>query len=197
MKPAIILASQSRARRTILENAGIPHSVFPADVDEAAIKDGMRGLPASKIALALAREKALAVSALRPDALVIGGDQILDCEGRLYDKPASLADARTQLQSLRGKEHRLETALVCARGGKILWECVPHATLAMRDVSDAFIDAHLEAGGEPLLSSVGAYQIENRGIQLFAHIRGDHFVVLGLPLLELCAFLRGEGLLGS
>jgi septum formation protein len=197
MAAGIILASQSRSRRSILENAGIPHRVVPADVDEAAIKAGMRGMPAAEIALELAREKALAVSALHPSALVIGGDQVLDCEGRLYDKPVSLAEAKQHLISLRGKQHRLESALACAENGKILWDCVAQASLAMRDFSDAFIDSYVKDRGDSLLSSVGGYQVESRGVQLFAEIRGDHFVILGLPLLELCAFLRREGLLPS
>jgi septum formation protein len=188
----LILASASGARHFILERAGIPHAHEPAGIDEGAIKAAMPGIAAEDVALALADAKARAVSARRPGAMVIGADQILECEGRWFDKPASAEEAARHLRALRGRTHRLVSAVVAVRDGERRWRHAASARLTMRDFSDEFLRAYLARSGPEILESVGAYRLEGLGPQLFAAIEGDFFTILGLPLLPLLDFLRGE-----
>jgi septum formation protein len=198
-EPRLVLASASAARRTVLAAAGLRFTAEAAAVDEAAIKESARaeGLSAGETAAMLAEAKASRVArrAAGDDALVIGADQILVCDGAWFDKPADMAAARAQLRALRGKTHALETALVCWRGGERVWGIVEAPRLTMRAFSDPFLDAYLEAEGEAALSSVGGYRLEGLGAHLFAAVAGDHAAVLGLPLLPLLGFLRGHGVL--
>lgn len=191
----LILASASPARRTVLENAGLAFAVEPAEVDEAEVKSAMRaqGAAAADVAAALAERKARAVARAHPDALVIGADQMLTCEGRWYDKPADLAAARRQLARLRGRTHELVSAVVAVSEGERAWRHIDRARLTMRPFSDAFLDDYLARMGDEALSSVGAYRLEGLGAQLFTRIEGDFFSILGLPLLPLLAFLRERG----
>jgi septum formation protein len=192
--PALVLASASSARRTLLAGAGVKFAVRPAGVDEAAIKRAA-DVDASDAALSLAFAKAGSIEDC--DSLVIGADQILVCDGAWFDKPADLAQARAHLLALRGRPHVLHTAIVCVRGGKRVWHHVGLPCLTMRRFSDAFLDAYLEAEGERLLASVGAYRLEGPGINLFHAIEGDHSSILGLPLLPLLGFLRDCGIMAA
>lgn len=191
----IVLASKSPARTAVLRAAGVPFETQVAGVDEGAVKAGLlaEGHGPREVADALAELKAIKVSRARPDDLVIGADQTLDLAGELFDKVETLAEARERLQLLRGKTHKLHSAVVVARGGEVIWREVPPAKLTMRDFSDAFIDSYLAARGEGILSSVGCYQLENEGVQLFSRIEGDYFTILGLPLMGLFDFLRLHG----
>jgi septum formation protein len=195
MPERLILASASSARAALLRAAGIEFEIMPAAIDEARIKRLARAIGDSAIAcaLALAVEKGRAVSAHHPEALVIGADQILVADEDWFDKPADLAEARAQLCSLRGRAHALATAACIVNGGETLWQATSAPELTMRDFSDDFLDSYLAAEAEALLGSVGAYRLEGRGVQLFSGITGDHFAVLGLPLLELLEFLRRRG----
>lgn len=197
--PLLVLASASTARRRMLEAAGVPIDVDPAKVDEAAVKESMLagGASPADIATALAELKAVQVSRRRPGVLVLGADQVLDCEGRLYDKPATTEAARAQLVSLRGRTHRLISAAVVALDGARIWHHAAEARLTMRAVSDSFLDSYVAAVGAEACASVGAYQIEGRGVQLFGAVQGDQFTIMGLPLLALLAFLRDRGVLAS
>lgn len=192
--PSLVLASGSATRRTMLEAAGVAFSVTPADLDEAAIRDRMLAADAAvsheSIALALAVEKGKAVSETTPGALVIGADQVLSCDGRLFEKPASVAEARMQLLALRGKTHALHSAVALALGGTVLWNETATARLTMRAFSEAALDAYLARAGDAVTTSVGAYRIEGPAIQLFEAIDGDHATILGMPLLPLLAELR-------
>lgn len=196
-QPRLVLASQSAARAGLMEAAGLRFEVRPARVDEAAVKEACRaeGLDASEAALALAEMKAGRVR--DPDALVIGADQLLVCEGAWFDKPADLDSARAHLQALRGGRHTLVTAVVCQRGGQTLWHHTAVPALTMRGFSDAVLDAYLAAEGEALLSCVGAYRLEGAGIHLFDRIEGEHSAILGLPMLPLLGFLRQHGILAT
>lgn len=199
--PPLVLASASVARRAVLEGAGLAFTARPSAVDEDAIKQSARaeGLDATETALLLAVAKAARLAAREPEALVIGADQMLVCtidgEERWFDKPPDLDSARGHLRSLRGREHRLVTAIVCWRHGARIWQHVAIPRLTMRDVSDAFIEAYLAAEGERVLSSVGAYRLEGPGAQLFRAVEGEHAAVLGVPLLALLDFLRDHGVL--
>jgi septum formation protein len=195
--PVLILASASKARRAVLEGAGLRFETRIAGVDEAAIKEAAQseGISADQAALILADAKAERVARSAPDALVIGADQLLVCDGAWFDKPPDMAAARTHLQRLRGRRHELVTALVCHRGGQRIWQHVAKPRLTMRDFSEAFLEAYLAAEGEALLSSVGAYRLEGHGAQLFDVIEGDQPAILGLPLLPLLGFLRQHGVL--
>lgn len=197
--PILLLASASEARAGLLARAGLVCLSRPASVDEALIKSRMRasGAPVEAVTMALALAKADAAALASPGALVIGADQILVCGDRWYDKPADRAGARMQLLSLKGRSHDLVTSAVVVRGGDRLWQHTARATLAMCDFSDPFLDAYLDAVGDAAHGSVGAYQLEGRGAQLFRHVKGDFFTILGLPLLPLLDFLRREGVLPS
>jgi septum formation protein len=194
--PDVILASRSAARSALLRGAGVSFEAADSGVDEAALKTAILagGAGPAEVASALAREKALAVSRRGP-GLVIGADQTLDFEGRLHDKPLSLAEAADRLRAMRGRAHRLHAAVAAARDGVVIWEAFSSAELIMRTFSDAFLEAYLAGEGEEALSSVGAYRLEGPGVQLFSEIRGDYFTILGLPLTGLLELLRREGVL--
>jgi septum formation protein len=194
-KYPLILASQSRARQTLLANAGINFEAVPAELDERALQQ-TSGLSApGDIAALLAREKALAVSSQQSGRFVVGADQTLALGTRLFSKPASRAQAAEQLRALAGHGHELHSAVAVARDGKILFEAAAVARMTMRRLGEAEIDAYLDQAGEAVTSSVGAYQLEGLGVHLFERIEGDHFTILGLPLLPLLAFLRSQRLL--
>jgi septum formation protein len=199
MNKPLILASASPTRRRLLAAAGIEFAQQAAGLNEELIKHEFRsgGQGAADCALALAEAKARAVAVRRPDALVIGADQILHCAGKWFDKPAEIEEVRTQLQSLRGLTHELVTAACVVEDRARVWHTLSSAQLSMRRFSDAFLDLYLMAEGHAVLGSVGAYRLEGRGIQLFDEIRGDYFAILGLPLLELAQFLRSRQVLGS
>lgn len=193
----LVLASQSRTRQSLLASAGIPFEAMSAAVDERAIEARYTasGASASETAVHLAIAKAEKISALKPGRLVIGADQVMCCEGRLFAKAGDLAAARAQLELLSGKTHELHSACCAVRDGKILFETVPVARLSLRNLSADFIEVYLaQVAGQ---ADCGAYQIEGLGIQLFDAIDGDHFTILGLPLLPLIKFLRREGSLLS
>jgi septum formation protein len=194
-KYPLILASQSRARQALLANAGISFEAVPADIDERAVQQDSGLSAPGDIAALLAREKALSISARQPGRFVIGADQTLALGGRLFSKPVGRAQAAEQLRALAGRSHELHSAVAVARDGKILFETATIARMTMRALGEAEIDAYLNEAGEAVTSSVGAYQLEGPGVHLFARIEGDHFTILGLPLLPLLAFLRSEHLL--
>lgn len=195
--PRVVLASASPTRARLLRAAGVPFEQRPAAIDEPSLKEALQadGVPAGDAAVALAELKAERVAVRMPDAIVLGADQILTCEGRWFDKPCDRAEAGAQLDALGGKRHELATAAVAVRGGVRVWHHVAVPRLWLRHCSPSFREAYLDAVGEAALTSVGAYQIEGLGAQLLARIEGDHFAVLGLPLLELLDFLRGQGVL--
>jgi septum formation protein len=188
----VILASGSTIRATVLRNAGLVFEVVPPQVDEGELKRALQAerAPAEACATALAELKAQRVSSKNPDALVIGADQMLECDGAWFDKPADRAGAVAHLRALRGKTHALVGAVVVAQADRILWRHVERARLTMRGFDDAFIDRYLDAVGDAVLQSVGGYQLEGLGVQLFSHVDGDHFMILGLPLLPLLDILR-------
>jgi septum formation protein len=195
-KDPLILASQSRARQMLLAGAGISFESVPAGIDERAIQQTSGLRSPRDIAALLAREKSLFVSARRSGAYVVGADQTLALGTRLFSKPDGRAQAAEQLGALAGCSHELHSAVAVARDGKILFEAIAIARMTMRPLSEAEIDAYLDEAGAAVTSSVGAYQLEGLGVHLFERIEGDHFTILGLPLLPLLAFLRSEGLLG-
>jgi len=190
----LLLASASPFRRKMLEAAGVAFRVVPADVDESVLKRRLAGtVGPERLAEALAAAKAEAVSAQFAADLVIGADQVLALGEELFGKPPDVAAARAQLERLRGRTHRLLSAVALAQGGRVVWSRVDSATLAMRDFSAAFLDGYLARCGERLLRTAGAYEIEGVGIQLFDNVDGDHFTIIGLPLLPLLAELRARG----
>lgn len=194
---AIILASGSKARASVLSGAGVVFETAIAGVDEGAVKTGLLadGNGPREVADALAELKAIRVSRKHPGALVIGADQTLDLDGALFDKAESLTEARERLQLLRGKTHKLHSAVVVALDGQAIWREVPAAKLTMRPFTDAFLDDFLARGGEGLLGSVGCYRLEDDGVQLFSRIDGDYFTILGLPLMGLLDLMRRHGAL--
>jgi septum formation protein len=194
-KDPLILASQSPARQMLLKNAGIPFEAIPADIDERAVQRDSGLSAPGEIAKVLAREKALWVSSRNPGRCVVGADQTLALGDRLFSKPAGRSAAAEQLQLLAGKRHELHSAFAVARDGKILLVDLSIAGMTMRPLGKSEIEAYLDQAGEAVTSSVGAYQLEGSGVHLFERIEGDHFTILGLPLLPLLAFLRSERLL--
>lgn len=188
----LVLASGSASRAAMLRNAGLEFDVRPAAVDEGEIKRSLQveGASVRDAAMTLAEVKAKRSS--RPDSadFVIAADQLMVCDSRWYDKPETMAQARDNLLALRGRTHELVSAVVLARGGSVIWRHADSARLTMRDFSDGFLDAYLAQAGERVLSSVGCYQLEGLGIQLFSRIQGDYFTILGMPLLPLLDILR-------
>jgi septum formation protein len=193
----LVLASGSTVRRALLEAAGIPVEARPANLDERAIEADAPSEDPSAVAALLSREKALWVAAGVPGRLVVGADQTLALGRRRFDKPADRAAARAQLKTLAGRTHELHAAVAVARGRDVLFEHVAVARLTMRPLSEIFLDRYLDAVGAAVSASVGAYQVEAIGIGLFDRIEGDHFTILGLPLLPLLAYLRAEGSLAA
>lgn len=197
----LILASGSPYRRQMLEAAGLTFDVIPADIDEASLKSKFMAcssaLNPAAIAGALARAKAQVVSSQNNGALVIGSDQVLTFEGELLSKPSDTAAARHQLEQLRGKTHRLLSAVAIAQAGEIVWEHVGEAVLTMRRFTGTFLDKYIATVGPRICQTVGSYEIEGLGIQLFERVEGDHFTIIGLPLLPLLAELRSRGVLAT
>lgn len=195
--PELVLASASESRRRLLRSAGVPFRSEAPAVDEDDVKAALRaeGASAIQVAETLAELKARRIAHRHPGALIVGADQMLDCDGRWFDKPADRAAAAEQLRALSGRAHELLTSVCLLRGEERIWHHNECARLVMRPLSDAFIAAYLEAVGQAALNSVGAYQIEGRGAQLFAQIEGDGFAIQGLPLLPLLEMLRQHGVL--
>ncbi|WP_421590004.1 Maf-like protein [Shinella sp. M27] len=191
----LILASQSPFRRMLMENAGLAFTTEAARIDERAVETALATQNPSpqEVAETLAIEKARDVSGRHKGALVIGSDQTLSLEGRVFHKPADMAEAKSHLASMSGRTHSLNCGIALVRDGEMLWSHVSIAHLTMRPLSDAFIDRHLARVGDRILASVGAYQLEGEGVQLFERIDGDYFTILGLPLLPLLAKLRDLG----
>lgn len=197
--PAVVLASGSRSRAKMLRNAGLSFSIDPAAVDEWAVKTSMRaeGSDIASVAEALAATKAQQVSRKHGQDLVIGADQMLDCGGEWLDKPGSAEDAKMQLQSLRGRTHQLVSAVSVVQAGIVLWHHVSRARMTVRPFSDMFLDRYLAEMGENIFATVGGYELEGLGVQLFSRIEGDYFTILGMPLLPLLDFLRGHGVIAE
>lgn len=186
----LILASQSRSRQDLLRAAGIPFAAIPADIDERGIQTGSGLKDPAAIAALLARSKALHVAGQQTGRVVVGADQTLALQDRMFSKPAGRAQAADQLRALAGGTHELHSAIAIVRNGEVLFEHVAVARMTMRALSDASIEAYLDAAGEKVTTSVGAYQLEGVGVHLFERIEGDHFTILGLPLLPLLGALR-------
>ncbi len=193
----IILASQSQIRKQILSAAGVLFTAQTSPLDEKSAKLRHRHNPPDKLASTLAREKAIAVSILKPLPIVIAADQTLSLERTLFNKPQNTAEAKAHLQRLRGHTHSLHSAIAVTQGTDILFEYIETAELTMRNFSDAFLNDYLETSRHDIIKSVGCYQLEGPGINLFDRIHGDYFSILGLPLLPLLAFLREIGELKS
>jgi septum formation protein len=191
----LVLASRSASRRAMLDAAGVPIEVSVPDFDERAVEAAAGPLEPVKVAMLLAREKAKAMARQKPGRLVVGADQTLALGLRRFDKPSDARAARAQLEALAGNTHQLHSAVAVVRDEEVLLDAVDTASLTMRPLSGAFLDAYLAAAGPVVVESVGAYQLEKLGIHLFARIEGDHFTILGLPLLALIAFLRKAGCL--
>lgn len=192
----LILASQSAARRMLLAGAGIPFDAAPADIDERGIQQRSNLTAPGDIAAVLAEQKAAFVSLRHPGRYVVGADQTLSVGDRLFNKPAGRDQAAQQLRDLSGKTHELHSAIAVACDGATIFSHVSVAHMTMRPLDDAAIDTYLDAAGDKVTTSVGAYQLEGLGVHLFELIEGDHFTILGLPLLPLLKFLRGEQMIG-
>lgn len=195
----IVLASKSQARAAMLGAAGIETELIAADIDERALDLAWSeaGRSPAEIARLLAEEKAKSVSLLRPESTVIGADQTLALGIRRFSKPVSMDQAREHLLAFRGRAHHLHSGVALARNGEIVFSTVVSAAMHVRRFSDEFLTTYLENMGERVLASVGCYQFESAGIQLFERIEGDYFTILGMPLLPLLAALRKEGLIAS
>jgi septum formation protein len=195
LEKTLILASGSSTRAELLGAAGVPAEIDPPRIDEVEVKAALRAEEASPrdVSDTLAEMKAVRVSHRHPGAYVLGADQVLALDGEILDKPRDLAEARRQLLRMRARRHTLLSAAVVARNGRPIWRHVGQARLAVRAFSDGFLDDYIARHGEALLDTVGAYRLEAGGVVLFDRIEGDHFTILGLPLLELLAFLRLHG----
>lgn len=191
----VVLASGSETRKSMLSAAGVFFEVLPAVIDEDEIKSALRaeGSDSAFISESLAEHKARVVSRKLPSPLILGADQILECDNKIYSKPVNLAAAKEQLKTLRGKDHTLISSVVVFRNGQRLWHNTDRALLRMREFSNDFLDDYVTELGEELLEGPGCYKVEGRGIQLFSRITGDHFTILGLPLLPLLDYLRLQG----
>jgi septum formation protein len=190
MQQPIILASTSTTRQNLLTAAGITFNVIPSAINEESLKQLQPELSSTEMAAYLATEKASSVASLHPDSIIIGADQILQHNNLQLSKPKTIAEARTQLQNLRGSTHTLYTSVTCVRGTHVLWQHTAKANLTMRNFSDQYLDHYLADCAQHVLSSVGAYQIEHHGIRLFEKIEGDHTTILGLPIIPLLTFLH-------
>ncbi len=199
MSRPLLLASASEIRLQLLRKAGLEVSALPARVDEDAIRRALQseGATPRNVADALAEAKAKKLSDKNPSTLVLGCDQVLASKGQVFAKPESVDDARAQLHSLRGQTHQLLSALVLYDEGKPIWRHVGQARLAMRSVSDAYIDAYLARNWDSARHSVGAYKLEEEGVRLFSAIEGDYFTILGLPLLPLLEYLGQRGFIAT
>ena len=195
----VILASASTARASLLRGAGVEFEIVPAAVEEDRLKASLRqeGASPRDVADALSELKAVRVSAPRPQAIVVGADQILEYDGEVLNKPKDRAALELQLRRLRGGRHKLVTAAVLAQDGRAFWRHVAETTLWMRNFSEAFLEWYLAQEGENLFGCVGGYRLEGAGVQLFERIEGDYFSILGLPLVPLLAALREQGALLS
>lgn len=195
MTSRILLASASRFRKALLDNAGIAVEAVPAEIDERAVEEAVdrTGVTPADIAQILAEAKATEVSERYPDAWVVGSDQVLSLDGELLHKAADMGEARRRLLKLSGHTHVLDTGVVLARAGKAVWRHVSTARMTMRPLTPEFVGRYLSQAGSGVLASVGAYQIEGPGIQLFERIEGDHFTIVGLPMLPLLEALRAHG----
>ena len=195
----LILASQSTARVAMLKHAGLSFEAKPASIDERAVEAPLIAArqPPCDIALALAEAKAVAVSNDEPDAVVIGADQVLEVDGRRWTKPQTMDEARQQLERLASRQHALHSAVAAGHKGRVVWRHIDTARMTMRALSPGFVDCYLDKVGEVALASVGAYQVEGIGIQLFERVDGDFFTILGLPLLPLLSWLRAQKMIPS
>lgn len=195
----LVLASKSATRRALLQAARLPVECEAPDVDERLLDEEARssGADGQEVAALLARAKAVEVSRRRPGCVVLGADQTLACEGRIFDKPVDRGAAADQLEFLQGKTHSLHAAAALARDGVVLAECGDVARLSVRAFSPGFLETYLDLAGPAVTTSVGAYQVEGLGVHLFEQIEGSHFTVLGLPLLAVLAALRGLGLVAE
>lgn len=193
----LVLASKSAIRRSLLETAGVPVEVSPADVDERGLEAEAPVQAPVAVAALLARAKALVVDGAKPGRLVLGADQTLSLDGRRFSKPADRKAARAQLVALSGRTHELYSAIAFAQNDAVLFEHVGVARMTMRALSDRFLDSYLDAVGDRATTSVGAYQLEGPGIQLFEKVDGDYFTILGLPLMPALDFLRRHGCLAQ
>jgi septum formation protein len=193
----LVLASQSKVRRMLLAAAGVPVETDPADLDERGLEAPVRSQSAGAVAALLAREKAIAVARKHGGRLTLGADQTLALGTERLTKPQNRDGARAQLRALRGRTHELHSAIAFVQHGVVQFEHVGVARLTMRDFSDRFLELYLDAAGDSVAASVGGYQLEGYGLQLFESIDGDYFTILGLPLLEALAFLRRLGCLAQ
>jgi septum formation protein len=188
----LILASASKTRSDILSNAGVDFTVQVSNTDESIIKQKLKSKKPEEIAIKLATEKARKISKSDKEALVIGADQILECDGILFNKPLNKDDVISHLEFLSGKTHRLISAICVVQNNKKIWDLTDDVNLTMRSLSDNFIQSYVEKAGTGIHSSVGGYRLEDFGAQLFTRVEGDFFTVLGLPLLPLLDFLRSK-----
>jgi septum formation protein len=193
----VVLASQSASRRAMLDAAGVPHDACPADIDERAIEAGMADVAPGDVAAALARAKAAAVARIHAGRVVLGSDSMVVVAGRRFAKPASREDAASHLRWFSGREMELYSAAALMRDDQLLWEFCDRALLQVRPLSEPFIARYLDAEWPQVAGCVGVFRIEAMGVQLFAHIAGSHFTVLGMPLLPVLAALREFGLLAA
>lgn len=194
---SLILASLSPFRKMILENAGLTFDIHGAKIDERVVEKGFGSVAPKELAIKLAEEKAENVSARFPDAVVIGCDQTLELQGQVLHKAANLEEARQRLTALSGKDHYLHSGIALSTNGKTVWADVSTAKMSMRPLSSGFIDLYLDRVGQQILGSVGAYQIEGFGIQLFDKIDGDYFTIIGMPILLLLKKLRELGMISQ
>lgn len=190
---SLILASKSASRRAMLDAAGVGYESIPADIDERELEAGLVGAAPEAVAVALAEAKALAVSLAHSGRLVLGSDSLIEVEGRRFDKPASRENAAEHLRFFSGKVMRLHSAAALARDGTLVWRHGALATLHVRGLSDSFIHSYLDREWPAVAGCVGVFRIEDRGVQLFEAIEGDHFTVLGMPLLAVLGALREQG----